>query len=157
MTTPTGTISLSQVNTELGAASNAPISLNQSNVRTLAGVPSGPISMDNLRGKTNFTFTVSMSPTSQTLSGTTVNRSFAATTATASTGTPTSYTWSITNDLTGVYSIQSGQGTATAIARVLNAQGGGTQHSAILVCSVVVNGVTSTGSSNLQYTNNGQA
>ena len=53
MTTPSGTISMSDVNTELGYASTANISLNQATVRTLAGVPSGTISMNNLRGKSN--------------------------------------------------------------------------------------------------------
>ena len=53
MTLPVGTISMSQVNTELGYGSTANISLNQAAVRTLAQVPSGTISMNNLRGKSN--------------------------------------------------------------------------------------------------------
>ena len=44
---------MSQVNTELGYASNAQISLNDAAVRALAGVPSGAISLDNLHGKSN--------------------------------------------------------------------------------------------------------
>lgn len=48
----TGAISLSQVNTELGKASTAVITLGDSNVRALAGIPTGPISMADLRGKT---------------------------------------------------------------------------------------------------------
>lgn len=56
MTLPTGTISMSQVNTELGRSSTASISLGESAVRTLAGVPSGAISMNDLRGKSNVTF-----------------------------------------------------------------------------------------------------
>jgi len=51
MTLPTGTISMSQVNTELGYSSTATISLNDTAVRSLAGVPSGTISMSNLQGK----------------------------------------------------------------------------------------------------------
>jgi hypothetical protein len=42
---------MSQVNTELGIASTTLISLNQTNVRALAGVPSGVISLSNLWGK----------------------------------------------------------------------------------------------------------
>jgi hypothetical protein len=45
---------MSQVNTELGRSSTATISLNESAVRTLAGVSAASgttISMDNLRGK----------------------------------------------------------------------------------------------------------
>ena len=50
---------MSQVNVELFRSSTAQISLNESDVRTLAGVPSGTISMDNLRGKSNvFAFAI---------------------------------------------------------------------------------------------------
>lgn len=57
MTLPSApnSISMSQVNTELGRSSTASINLNESAVRTLAGVASGAISMDNLRGKSSFT------------------------------------------------------------------------------------------------------
>jgi hypothetical protein len=54
MTLPVGTISMSQVNVELQLSATTPISLNQANVRSLAGVPSGTISMNNLRGKTYY-------------------------------------------------------------------------------------------------------
>lgn len=60
MTLPTSPISLSQVNVELQQSATALISLNDTNVRTLAGVASGQISMSNLQGKTNgFSFTIS--------------------------------------------------------------------------------------------------
>lgn len=50
---------MSQVNTELGYSSTTTISLNQTAVRTLAGVTSGTISMNNLRGKSNqFAFSI---------------------------------------------------------------------------------------------------
>lgn len=45
----TGSISMDQVRIELGLS--GAISLNQANVRTLAGKPSGTISMSDLRGK----------------------------------------------------------------------------------------------------------
>lgn len=51
MTTPTGTISMSDVNAELSKVSTALITLNDTDVRNLAGVFSGTISMDDLRGK----------------------------------------------------------------------------------------------------------
>jgi len=60
MTLPSGTISLSQVNTELTLSATALISLNDAAVRSLAGVASGAISMSDLQGKTyNFTFSIS--------------------------------------------------------------------------------------------------
>ena len=55
-----GSISLSQVNTELGNSATAPISLNDTNVRTLAGKASGAISLNDLLGKSaggSITFT----------------------------------------------------------------------------------------------------
>lgn len=47
----TGSISMAQVRTELGLS--GAISLNQGNVRTLAGRPSGTISLSDLRGKSS--------------------------------------------------------------------------------------------------------
>lgn len=49
----TGSISMSQVNTELKKSAIATISLNDSAVRKLAGKTSGTISMNDLRGKSN--------------------------------------------------------------------------------------------------------
>jgi hypothetical protein len=53
MATPSGTIGLSNVNAELGFSPTALISMNDAAVRTLAGVPSGTISMQNLQNKSN--------------------------------------------------------------------------------------------------------
>ena len=61
MATPTGTISLNDVNVELGNPGTTSISLNDSSVRNLAGVPSGTISMNNLRNKSAAAITVSPS------------------------------------------------------------------------------------------------
>jgi hypothetical protein len=57
MPTPTGTISLNDVNIELGRSSGANINMNDSAVRTLAGVGgSGTIiTMNDLRGKSSLT------------------------------------------------------------------------------------------------------
>ncbi len=56
-----GSISMSQVNVELGKSSTSTISLNDSAVRTLAGRSSGAISMGNLRGKSSFNWTSDLS------------------------------------------------------------------------------------------------
>lgn len=53
MPTPSGTISLSNVNTELGYSATALISMNDAAVRSLAEVPSGAISMQNLQNKSS--------------------------------------------------------------------------------------------------------
>lgn len=47
----TGSISMSQVNVELKKGETTVITLNDANVRKLAGKPSGVISMNDLRGK----------------------------------------------------------------------------------------------------------
>ena len=62
MTTPTGTIGLSDVNVELGYSSTANITMNDTNVRTLAGVGGNAtiISMNDLRGKTWQTLSASL-------------------------------------------------------------------------------------------------
>jgi hypothetical protein len=46
----TGSISMSSVNTEIGSSSTATIGLNDSGPRNLAGISSGTISMNDLRG-----------------------------------------------------------------------------------------------------------
>jgi hypothetical protein len=52
------------VNVELGRSGTASINMNESAVRTLAGVPSGAITMNNFYGKANqFSFTVSANTT----------------------------------------------------------------------------------------------
>jgi hypothetical protein len=68
MTLPTSPISLSQVNVELSLSATALISLNDTAVRSLAGVSSGQISMSNLQGKTQpFAFTISANQTNANL------------------------------------------------------------------------------------------
>jgi len=58
MTLPvSGTITLAQVNTELGLASTTNISMNQPSVRSLFAVPSGAIAMTNGYGKSSASYT----------------------------------------------------------------------------------------------------
>ena len=56
MPTPSApnSISMNQVNVELGRGGTTLITMNDAIVRTLAGVASGTISMDNLRGKSSY-------------------------------------------------------------------------------------------------------
>jgi hypothetical protein len=62
MTLPsTGSISMSQVNTELGNASNAQLSMGSAAVRALFGVPTGAISMSNGWGKSSRSYSLAFS------------------------------------------------------------------------------------------------
>jgi hypothetical protein len=70
MTTPSGQISLNDVNVELGIAGTTLITMNDANVRTLAGVGGSgtTISMQNLQNKSNqFSFTISSNQTNANL------------------------------------------------------------------------------------------
>ena len=49
-----GAIAISDINVELGRASTYNSNLNESALRTLAGVPSGAISLSSFYGKSNF-------------------------------------------------------------------------------------------------------
>jgi len=73
MTLPvSGTITLAQVNTELGNASTTNISMNQASVRSLFAVPTGAIAMSNGYGKSATTYATwnpSDHGTNSTLSG----------------------------------------------------------------------------------------
>jgi hypothetical protein len=69
-----GTIAISQISVELGRASTATTSLGEAASRTLAGVPSGTISMSNFYGKSNaFAFTIASSQANANLRTLAVN------------------------------------------------------------------------------------
>jgi len=69
MTLPiSGPISFNSINVELGVAGATQASLNQATYRTLAGVPSGVISLSNFYGKANeFTFSITSNQTNANL------------------------------------------------------------------------------------------
>jgi hypothetical protein len=69
-----GSISLSQVNVELGRSATASINMNESAVRSLFGVASGAISMSQGYGKANqFAFSISSNQTNANLRTLAVN------------------------------------------------------------------------------------
>jgi hypothetical protein len=75
MTLPvSGAISFNAINVELGVAGTTQASLNQASYRTLAGVPSGAISLSDFYGKANqFAFTISSNQTNANLRTLAVN------------------------------------------------------------------------------------
>lgn len=132
MPTPTGTISLSDVNIELGFSSTATISMDTAAVRTLAGVGGSgtAISMDNLRGKTAggsglYTFT-----NVRFNAGTTGNTGpTLAQVQAAMTGTPTPSGWNTNAAYLAVNSgiiLWTAPSTATYRIEAAGAQGGNT-------------------------------
>jgi len=63
-----GAISFNDINVELGVSGTTQASLNQASYRTLAGVPSGAISLSDFYGKANqFAFTISSNQTNANL------------------------------------------------------------------------------------------
>lgn len=102
---------MSQVNTELGRSATATISLGESAVRTLAGVASGAISMNDLRGKSAVTFT----PDGGTTAGAPVQLSDTqqfSTSVTIQCSQQAVWTWSKTGSSFAFASVESGQSNA---------------------------------------------
>jgi hypothetical protein len=110
MPLPNGTtISMSQVNTELSRASTATISLGETAVRNLAGVPSGAISMSNLWGKSAYTpMSLSYTGGIGEAFGPCQTVSASATVSVANGVGPFSYVWTRTSGSTSPTSASSG-------------------------------------------------
>lgn len=102
MTTPSsGAISLTDVMNELRIANPSrayPISLGDTDVRALAGIPSGAISLSNLYGKSSFTVTGnSNSSSSSSMSSAGTARCSPSVTVVGG-AAPISYSWSFTSN-----------------------------------------------------------
>lgn len=145
MALPAGTISMSQVNTELGLSATAQISLNQAAVRTLAGVASGTISMNDLRGKSAVTFTPDGGTTANAPVQLSDQQTFSASVSIQCSAQAV-WTWSKTGHILASASIASGQTNAiitfyletetqyrTAVFNVTGVAGGVTRYYEVLV------------------------
>jgi len=151
MTLPTGTISLSQVNTELGRPATQAISLNDAGVRGLSGMASGASDMNNLRGKS--ARSISMSGTMQPQQ---VGQ-FLADTATlgivvSDGATPSSYAWSIVVDYGGMASLTPlTEATATLRGPTYPTSVSGMYYDVVVQCVCVVGGTSFTVESTFSY------
>ena len=94
--------------------------------------------------------TVSIAPASQSLSGSVSSQTFNNEVITVTGGTPSSYTWGFISPTGGSWTINSGQGTASAAARVTTVVAGEVAD-ATLYCDVVINGVTYRRTAQLTY------
>lgn len=141
MPTPsTGPISLGDVNVELGKASTTNISMGNTDVRTLAGVPSGTISMSDLRGKSNVAFTPDGGPSAAAF--VTINASdFFSVSVTITCTQSAVWTWSRSPNI-GTCNVASG-GSATSITMTLTtAPSTGATRSTAYTLSATSGGVT---------------
>lgn len=98
--------------------------------------------MQMLLGNISITVSLAVAPTSRTLSAPSSSQTFASCTVTATVtgGSVTSYTWSCDNQTDGTWTVNSGQGTATAAARVTGVSGGNVAL-CDFTCNVLVAGV----------------
>jgi hypothetical protein len=146
---------MSQVNIELGRSSTTVISLNEGVVRTLAGVASGTISMNNLRGKSN----VSFSPDGGASAGTAVLLSdssgdvFTPSSVTITCSQSAVWNWTRSGSTAATASVVNG-GSATSITLSLSNPTSTPRLSAFTLNSVS-GGVTKYW--NINLTNNGSA
>ena len=156
MALPTsGNITIQMIATELGLS--LPLDLNDSRVRTLAGKPSGSITMPgDFYGKSSVTATITGSMSQQRQGGTTSTswRSSGVFGVTTSSGTvPTAYAWSIIADDVGEMVLSGNTGTqATCNGPVYDINGEQYISTFVLQCIATVDGNQVTATRSLNYT-----
>lgn len=135
-----GAISLGDVNVELGRSSTANISLGETAVRTLAGVASGAISLSNLYGKSN----VSFSPDGGTSSGSPVvinANDFSSVQVVISCTESAVWTWTRTPNI-GTCNVASGNSSTSITMTLTTAPVSGGTRSTTYTLSATAGGIT---------------
>jgi len=152
----TGTISLNQVNVELGRPGNQQISLGESAVRALSGRSSGYSDMASLRGKSSLTVGISCSMQQTTGGGfnNVYDRGvFSIYRLPSSAPTPTSYQWDFV-DYGGMLMMFGGSTSSTLTLQgpTYNSQDFNSTYDVLVKCTVVINGQSYYTESMYQYT-----
>lgn len=130
-------LSMSQINTELGRATNATTSLTESAVRTLAQVPSGPVSYSNLLGKASLTVTGNSNDQTYSSAGTGGTANAIPSVTVAGGQSPYTYAWSFTSNPQGATLSNANLQTCT-VGKTYSANSSGS-FSATLQCVVTDN------------------
>lgn len=142
---------MQMIATELGLS--LPLNLNDSRVRTLAGKPTGSITIPtDLYGKSNMTLSIG---TSSGLGGSGAFRytTIAASISKIGGGTITAYNWTIAGDTAGGLSFTSAQNVATAAFQgpAYETKGFNTNATASIGCTVTVDGTNYYRSAEVYY------
>lgn len=146
-----GEISLSQVRAELGGS--GAVALGDSNVRSLAGVSSGAISLDNLHGKAATTLAVSLSAYSASNASNVSTYTFGANTRTITGGTGSeTTTWTVLASSGGTWDFPGGSSGASAAPRVSGVAAGASA-TATIRCTVTNGTETTRADANYLYIN----
>jgi len=130
-------LSMSQVNTELGRATNATTSLLESATRTLAQVPSGPVSFSNLLGKASLTVTGNSDGRSYNSSGGAGNANSFPTVTVTGGQAPYTYSWTFTSNPQGA-SISSANSANPTVFKAFSSGSTGS-YTSVLQCQVTDN------------------
>jgi len=150
MTLPaSGTITLAQIAAEFGLASTA---VFPGAFYGKGGAPaSGTLRFSDFYGRSAAPVVVgNITPSLQDTTGTTAAKTFSASSLTVTGAGSVTYTWSFVSVAGGTWTVNSGQGTNSAVARVASVVDGATV-TATFRCTIVANGTTYTRDCTLMY------
>ena len=106
---------------------------------------------EQLRRRRAVPITVVVSPPTQTAAGSLAAWTFGTATVIVTGATPSAYAWDFINAFTGLFAVNSGQGTAVASPKVSGVPSG-EGADADFRCTVTINGVPWVVTQHLQYT-----